>query len=194
VNSAPASRTVALVAVVVTAGLALYALVVGFTAQELSWGYLLQSLGHLGELAAVIALALSGAAGTGLLGRIGLGVAALGQVLLAVAELVYPANPDLGDPLFMVAPLLSGVGMVLAGIAVLRSGRWTGWHRVVPLAVGIWVLVVMTPVVIASGGPPALVALLAIAAWDVLWLLVGVSVLAEGTRDRTVAGRTAVSR
>jgi hypothetical protein len=189
VNSVPASRALAVIAAVVTAVIAIYALIVGFTAAEPSWGYLLQFVGHLGELAAVVALALAGAAGTGLLGRIGLGVAALGQVLLAVAELVYPAAPDLGDQLFMIAPLLSGVGMIGAGIAVLRSGRWSGWHRFVPLAVGIWVLVVMTPTLIVSGGPPAFAAVLTIAAWDVLWLLLGLSVLAETARDRTAVSR-----
>jgi hypothetical protein len=189
VNSLPASRALALVAVVLTAVLAVYALIVGFTAAEPSWGYLLQALGHLGELAAVIALALCGATGTGLLGRIGLGAAALGELLLVVAELVFPSAPDLGDQLFMIAPLLSGIGMVLAGIAVLRAGRWSGWHRFVPFAVGVWVLVVMTPVLIASGGPPAFAAVLTIAAWDVLWLLLGLSVLAETARDRTAVSR-----
>jgi hypothetical protein len=189
VNSVRTSRTLALVAVGVTAVLAIYALVVGFTAADPSWGYLLQALGHLGELAAVVALALSGAAGAGLLGRIGLGAAALGEVLLTVAELVYPSAPDLGDQLFMIAPLLSGIGMVLAGIAVLRAGRWSGWHRFVPLAVGIWMLAVTTPILITTGGPPAFAAVLAIAGWDVLWVLLGLSVLAENARERTAVSR-----
>jgi hypothetical protein len=189
VNSVRTSRTLALVAVGVTAVIAIYALVVAFTAAEPSWGYLLQTLGHLGELAAVVALALTGAAGPGPLGRIGLGVAALGEALLAVAELVYPADPGVGDQLFTIAPLLSGIGMIVAGIAVLRAGRWSGWHRFVPLAVGVWVLAVMTPTLIASGGPPAFAAVLTIAAWDVLWLLLGLSVLAETARERTAVSR-----
>ena len=50
------------------------------------------------------------------------GSAAIGeghQLLLVVAELIYPVSPDVGDQIFYVAPLLSAIGMISAGIAVL---------------------------------------------------------------------------
>lgn len=181
-------RPAALVSLVLTAVAVVY-LVITITvvlsagdgaldAWQSSSGYLLQALIHLGELAGVIALALSGAAGAGLLARIGLGAAMLGLLLLAVAELVYPTNPGIGEQIFNVAPLLSGIGLLLAGIAVLRATVWQGWHRFVPLVLGAWVFVVMAPALIVSGGPPAPVALLAIAGWDVVWVLLAVAVLA----------------
>ena len=69
--------------------------------------------------------------------------------------------------------------MILAGIAVLRTRRWGGWHRFAPLLVGLWSLLVLTPASIASGGPPAPVALWAITGWELCWVLLGVAVLTE---------------
>ena len=182
-------RTVSFTSLVLTGFAVLYGITTAITvlsagtgaldAWEPTWGYLLQALIHLGELAGVLALALSGAAGTGMLGRAGLGTALLGQLLLAVAEVVYPTSPAIGEQIFNVAPPLSGIGLVLGGIAVLRMRIWTGWHRFFPLAVGAWVFVAMTPTLIIAGPPPAATALLAISGWDLCWVLLALSVLAE---------------
>lgn len=154
---------------------------------EFSWGYLLQALIHLGGLAGVIALAWSGAVGAGLSGRVGLGAAMLGQTLLAIAELVYPSYPGIAEPIFTVAPPLSGAGMILAGITVLRAGVWRGWYRFIPLAVGLWVFVVFTPALVVGGPPPAPTVLSALAGWNLLWVLLAVAALAGATLDRTPA-------
>lgn len=189
------SRTAAGIAALLTAVAVVYplALLAGFP--DPSGAHLARGVLHLGELAAVVALALSGAAGTGLLARTGLGAAGLGEVLLVVAEVVLVSDPGLSTGLFAVAPALVGLGLVLAGIAVVRTGRWSGWRRGVPLGPGAYVFVVMTPVLIASGGPPAAASLWALAGWDALWLLIAVAVLVETTgtarHDATpVAGRT----
>ena len=160
----------------------MYAVAVALTGLEPSYGFVLQALIHVAELAVVGALVLCGAAGSGWLGRVGLGAAVLGQVLLVVAELTYPGDPALAEQIFSVAPLLSAVGMVLAGVAVLRTGRWTGWQRFAPLLVGLWAIVVLMPAVIATGGPPAPVATLAIAGWELTWLLLGVAAWTAATR------------
>ena len=170
------ARTAALVCMIGTGLAVLYAAAGALAGWEPSYGFVLQGVIHVAELAGVIALVLSGAAGPGWLGRTGLGAAVLGQVVLVVAELVYPGDPDLGDQLFGVGPVLSALGMVAAGVAVLRAGTWTGWHRFTPLAVGLWSIVVLTPALVVSGGPPAPVALWAIAGWDLTWLLLGVAV------------------
>ena len=112
---------------------------------EPSWGYLARAIIHIGELAVVIALTGTAAIVAGRLGRFGLGVAMLGQVLLVVAELVFPVRPDLGNVLFAIGPLASGAGMVAAGVAVLRAHAWRGRQRLLPLLVGIWILVPTTP-------------------------------------------------
>lgn len=169
------TRTAALVCVVGTAYGAVYAAAAAITAWEPSLSYAFRVPMHLAALAGVIGLVLSGAAGTGWLGRVGLGAATLGQVLLSAAELTYPGRPEVGEQLFMIAPPLSAIGMVLAGVAVLRTGRWTGWLRFTPLIVGLYVFVIQTPVFVIAGPPPAAAAVWTIAGWELCWVLLGVA-------------------
>ena len=148
-----------------TKTLRVYAAVGALTGWEPSLGWMIQPGIHVGELAAVIAVALSGAAGSGRPACIGLGAAMLGQAILVVAELVFPRDPDLGDALFGVGPVLSGAGLVVAGIAVLRARRWTDPARFAPVTVGIYTLLVLIPALVVSDGPPAPVALWTISGW-----------------------------
>lgn len=142
-----------------------------------AWGSLAQAGIHVGELAVVIALVGAGVTAGRRAGWAGLGIAAVGQVLLVIAELVYPGSPDLGNALFAAGPLLSGVGMIVTGVVVFRARVWRGWQRPLPLVVGIWILVPATPILILTGGPPAPLALAAIVVWDVLWALTGAAVI-----------------
>lgn len=49
----------------------------------------------------------------------------------------------------------------MAGIAVIRAGLWRGWRRVVPLVLGVYVFVPMTPALFGS----YVLARLAIGGW-----------------------------
>jgi hypothetical protein len=44
------------------------------------------------------------------------------------------------DTLFGIASLLTAGGLLAAGWATLRAGRWSGWRRLTPLACGLWSL------------------------------------------------------
>lgn len=180
-------RTTALFALLVTAAAVCYAAAGALTGWEAASGWLIQAVIHLGELAAVVALALSGAAGSGLAARIGLGAAMMGQAVLVAAEVVEPGNPDLGDTLFGIGPVLTGLGLVVAGVVVLRHHRWAGWRRFTPVAIGVYTFLVLLPALITSGGPPAPVALGAIAGWDLLWCVLAAAVLAA-VRPAAVVG------
>lgn len=173
------SRAAAWTAGLIASLATVYTLAVLLGLKDPEWAYLARGLVHLGELAALVALALCGAAATGWLARSGLGAAGVGLLLLAVAEVITHRNPSASDILFVIGPNLVGLGLILTGIAVIRTGRWTGWRRYVTLALGIYVFGVMTPVIIASGGPPADAALGALTGWEVLWAMIAVSVLAE---------------
>jgi hypothetical protein len=170
-------RRIALSALPLTVAAVLYAAGSAVFGWEPSVGWLFQAFIHAGEFLAVLALAMSQAAGTGRTARIALGAAMAGEAALVVAEVVWPHTPAVGDALFSAGPLLTGVGLVVAGILVVRRGHWTGWRRWAPLAVGAYVFVALMPVMIGSGGPPAPVALWTIAGWDLLWSLVAVAAL-----------------
>lgn len=172
-------RAYALVCTVVTTCGAVYAGSIATTGWEPSWGFAVQALLHAAVLVGILGLARSGAVGEARWGRLGIAGAVVGFALLALAELTYPVFPGLADPMFTIAPLLAGVGMVLAGAAVVRAGRWASWHRYMPLAAGVYVFAVLTPALVISGGPPAPLGLWAIAGWEAGWALFGLALLAE---------------
>ncbi len=146
------SRTAALIAAGITSLAVVYTLALLLGWEEPEWAYLPRVIIHLGELAAVAALGLSGAAGGGWLAKAGLGAAGLGSLLLAAAEVLYESSPEVGDPLFGIASTLVGIGLVLAGVAVVRAGTWIGWQRYVTLTLGVYVF--MTAALPADADPP----------------------------------------
>jgi hypothetical protein len=136
------------------------------------------SIHHLGLLAGLYGLRRSGAAGTGRLGSIGSWAAMVGMILLAVAELAAITVADgpaaiaqsgwLGG-LYGVSSIVIGGGLILAGVAVLRTDEWRDWRRFVPLVLGVYVFVPMTPALMAS----FVAARLAIGGWMLGFAVLG---------------------
>ena len=133
---------------------------------------------HLGLLAGIAALARAAVMAQGRSARWGSGLAGSGMALLAVAELIaitarnstYPGEGTaLLDVLYGVSSVAVGVGMILAGIAVRRGGRWSGWRRVVVLVVGVFVFVPMMPALMG----PFILARLALTVWMLLFAALG---------------------
>lgn len=182
-------RTPALVCVVLSAGQIVLALVglvvpaVGLGAEPVLWLAVLLAVLHVQQLAALLALVRSGATGNGDLVKVGLGLAALGGIVFIVAELLYFADPGIAETAFTIAPLASGLGMILTGVAVLRAGRWAGPARFLPLAIGVYIFAVLVPVLVATSA-----GLVAIAGWALLSLLLGFA-LYSTARVPTTASR-----
>lgn len=97
----------------------------------------------------LLAFVRSGAVGTSRAGRIGAILALVGGILFVAAHAVSLIFRDarVDDPaglaaiaLFLVGTLCSAGGFIVAGVAVVRAGRWTSWRRYAVLPVGIWML------------------------------------------------------
>lgn len=133
------------------------------------------TLTHVMVFVGVIGLAMSGAGGSGWPARIGFPVALVGLGALALGEAVLRVNFDLGNVFFGIAVPAAGLGMVVVGIAILLARRWTGWHRLIALACGLYVPVVLIPAFAIAGGPsfPAL------AGFGACYLLLGIAMQAE---------------
>jgi hypothetical protein len=116
--------------------------------------------------------AASGAA-RGWLARIGLVLAFAGLGLYLLAAAWGFADRDAGETLHPISVPLTGVGMLLTGIATLRTGQWTGWVRFAPLLCGIVPFVVELPGFIGFGDSKALNFFIA-ATWSA-WLIFGVA-------------------
>lgn len=137
---------------------------------------------HLGLLAGIAALARAETIARGLPARWGAGLAAAGMGLLAVTELIaitarnstYPGDgTGLLDALYGVSSVTVGVGLILAGFAVRRRGRWSGWRGGVVLVAGVFVFVPMTPALMG----PYILARLAITVWMLLFAALGYALL-----------------
>ncbi len=150
---------------------------------------------HLGLLVGLFGLRLAAVAGAGRPAVWGPIIGIAGMVLLTLTELVaigaaddpYPSSlTNVLDGLYAVASLGVGVGLTVVGIAVLRTRQWTGWRRWVPLTLGVWVFVPMTPAIVAGYVP----ARLAIAAWMLGFAALGLALATRAPgRNPANAGR-----
>lgn len=133
---------------------------------------------HLGLLVGIMALGATGAAGLGRSPRVGQFLAVVGMTvltvtegvaILAAGEVVPSTLVTLLEVSYGISSTLIGVGLVMVGVAVLRSRKWLGLRRFLPLAIGVYVFVPMTPAL--SG--PFVAARLAISGWMLLFALLG---------------------
>jgi len=85
-------------------------------------------------------------------GRIGATIAAVGALVLLLAEFASlpvadqrldETGPQLVGAFFGLGVALTGIGLTMTGIAVLRSPAWSGWQRYAALVAGIWALVMI---------------------------------------------------
>lgn len=144
----------------------------GFVAIQLWFG-----VHHLGLLAGIAAQGPADVLGSGKAGRWGVRLGVAGMALLALAEVlavtarheVVGEGTALLDTLYGVSTTVIGVGLVVAGLAVRRAGRWTGWRGNVVLVAGIWVFVPMIPALMG----PFLAARLAITGWMLVFAGLG---------------------
>lgn len=131
-------------------------------------------------LAGTLGLRASGLAGTGALARAGLTTALVGAAGVTVCNLGFafvayqtvdaPAVMPLGIGIWL-SSVATGLGYVLAGIAVLRAGLWHGWQAATPLLVGGFVFVVVLPFSVVA---PALFQW-PLAVWGLCFALLGLA-------------------
>ncbi|WP_432891768.1 hypothetical protein ACQPYH_15430 [Kribbella sp. CA-245084] len=102
------------------------------------------------------------------LARKTLTVVSVTMTLFALAHFYAVADQDRAIPFFSAFMMLSALGLIVAGIAILRARLWTGPARALPLLTGLWPLTI--PIGLALGDVPHFVA---IALWGVCWTLLG---------------------
>lgn len=101
---------------------------------------------------ALVVFARCGATGSSRSGRAGAWMAVTGNVLFTLGHAVTLGSLDatIEDgpgivvmTLFGLGTVLNVVGFLLAGVATSREGRWSGWCRYTPLAVGLATIVLL---------------------------------------------------
>lgn len=139
-------------------------------------------------LVGVIGFARSGAAGSGRLAKTGLGLALVASALFLPLEVLVTFDLELGGMLLGLSAMVQGLGLLLAGVAVLRTGRWRGWLRHAPLLCGLYTFLVLIPALaLSEGGYNAW----ALAGWQLPFLLLGMALrqpLGAPSAGQAVAG------
>jgi hypothetical protein len=151
-------------------------------------GFLIAQAGfflhHIGMVILLVGLARSGAAGRGWLMRAATWLSVAGMVALTLAELntmryadwaADLANAGAMGATYGIACNTIGLGLILAGVGVLRARIWTGWRRFLPLLIGVATFVELTPGMF--GG--FVIARLAIGFWILLFAGLGLSLRME---------------
>jgi hypothetical protein len=84
--------------------------------------------------------------------RVGTALALVGTFVFFLAEFATipfaeqrldDTGPQIVGGAFGFGVTLTAVGLIVAGISVLRSGGWQGWRRYAPLSAGLWSLVMI---------------------------------------------------
>lgn len=121
-------------------------------------------------LIGIVGLLRSGATGDLRWGQAGLGLAAIARILFICLEVASIILGTDNLPVFPVAVISTGVGMLIGGMAVARAGHWSGWARIAPLAMGAYPFLFIVPIFAATGArPPDVI----IAGWGVAIAAVG---------------------
>jgi hypothetical protein len=139
----------------------------GFYAAETAWLVV-----HLLILLGLVGLVRSDAVGDLGWGAQGFLVAIGGRMIFLVAEVASIAVGH--DDLFVFPPavVLTAVGMIVGGLAVVRAGRWKGALRFAPLAMGVFPFLAIFPILAATGErPPDMI----LACWGGTMLAVGLA-------------------
>lgn len=127
----------------------------------------------------------SNGVGRGLFGKIAFGLGALGHILFVLVEAHSLIVGDL-SPIFPLAPLVSAVGILLTGIAVLTAKQWQGWTRWMPLLTGLYPWLFMFPFIFITGEPSNY----AIGLWGLVRLVLGLAIRAQAEEMTQVVAQS----
>lgn len=126
-------------------------------------------------------------------GRRGLGLAIAGRVAFLAFEMAAIAVGRDELPVFPIAVISTGVGMVVAAGAAQEPGSWRGLRRLAPLAMGAYPVILIVPIFAITGErPPNIV----VAGWGLTFVGIAVAVGARSTSDgrRAAPDRAAPAR
>lgn len=159
---------------------------------ETKWSYPFEPALHLGVevlvalshalvLVGFLALLQAGATGTSRWGRIGMQIALVGFAALTLCELagaaISGAEADSSaaanlESAFGAASILIAIGSIIAGVAILRAGTFASPHSAAVLVSGIYMIVAVTPAMIAGD---TTLTYLVLTVWSLLFVWIGLS-------------------
>jgi len=110
----------------------------------------------------------------GVFGLIAFGLGVLGHLAFLASE-IHSLFIGASSDLLAIGALVSAVGILLTGIAVLTAKRWHGWTRWMPLLTGLYPFLFLFPFLFIYGEPNSYL----IAGWGLLRLALGLAIRAQ---------------
>ena len=146
------------------------------------------TLAHLAVLSGIAILAASPAARPGRLKSIGFASALAGLASQTLGEALIRVDMSLGNVFFSACMPLMGIGMIMVGIAVIRTGTWSGWRRFAPISCGLYIPVVLIPAFVIARGP----SFVALAGFAAVYALLGLAMYGESSPSAEASALGAV--
>lgn len=115
--------------------------------------------------------------------RIALSVTAPALALFGIAHFYALVDEDTAILLFSVFMVVASLGLIVAGVAIIRADVWHGARRFLPLLCGLWPVATI-PAGAAIGDLPHF---LAVACWGACWTALGLALLAVPAPRRRAA-------
>ena len=144
----------------------------------------LYALAFLGILGSILGLRWSGAAGSSRFASIATGIYIAGMAGFVLGDLVNAVTASEDIPIAPFASLVTTIGALLSGIAVLRARQWGSWQRFTPLLVFLYSFFGFMLPAIVTGQEPTVFALLV---FGLPWLLQGLAVATGAHASRALA-------
>jgi len=104
-------------------------------------------------------------------GTAGSAIATVGRVAFVLAEVLALTTGEIQESVLPAAIALTALGMIIAGVAVLRARKLETWRRWVVLGAGAYPLLFMIPFAAILGEPPAA----SLIGWGAALVVVGVA-------------------
>ena len=147
----------------------------GFYATEVVWLAV-----HVLLLVGLVGLQRARVVGESRWGRRGLQLAIAGRVVFLLAEAASIAVGHDELAVFPVAAVSTGIGMLVAGVAVVRARQWQGWRRLAPVAMGAYPFIFMFPILAVTGERPNL----AVSLWGLTYAGIAAALRREIVGDQ----------
>lgn len=144
----------------------------------------LYALAFLGILGSILGLRWSGAAGSSRFASIATGIYIAGMAGFVLGDLVNAVTASEDIPIAPFASLVTTIGALLSGIAVLRARQWGSWQRFTPLLVFLYSFFGFMLPAIVTGQEPTVFALLV---FGLPWLVQGLAVYTCAQAARALA-------
>jgi hypothetical protein len=108
--------------------------------------------------------------------QVAFGTLVIASFAMVPAEVLLRVDFATGNGVYGIVGPIQALGLILVGIGIVRRALWTSWRRFVVLAMGLYVPLVMVPLMVSAGGT----SLVALGGYHAFVLAIGLATSRRG--------------